>query len=122
VLIKDNHLAGLSPSEVAGVVSGARSVGGVSFVEVEVDTLDQLAALLGMGVDGPDVVLLDNMGPGELRRAVAWRDERGPGVSLEASGGITIESVGEVAGTGVDRVSVGSMTRDAVWLDFGLDA
>ena len=90
---------------------------GVS-IEVEVDTLDQLRdALAG----GPDIVLLDNMDPATLRQAVAIRDELAPPVRLEASGGVTLDTVGVIARTGVDRISVGALTHSAVALDLGFD-
>jgi nicotinate-nucleotide pyrophosphorylase (carboxylating) len=87
-------------------------------VEVEVDTLDQLEQVLPAG---PDIVLLDNMSPGELREAVARRDGAYPRVQLEASGGIDLTTIGEVARTGVERISVGALTHSAKWFDVGLD-
>jgi nicotinate-nucleotide pyrophosphorylase (carboxylating) len=114
VLIKDNHLA------VAGSVSAALArvkarVGHLVKVEIEVDTLDQLDEALEFGVDA---VLLDNMEPALLRQAV----ERVAGRAiLEASGGITEATVGLVAATGVDLISVGWITHSAPCLDLGLD-
>ena len=87
-------------------------------VEAEVDTLEQLQAVLPAG---PDLVLLDNMGPERLRQAVALRDTAYPQIELEASGGINLQSVREIAETGVDRISVGALTHSAVGLDVGLD-
>jgi nicotinate-nucleotide pyrophosphorylase (carboxylating) len=87
-------------------------------VEIEVDTLDQLAAVLPAG---PDLVLLDNMTPEELRRAVALRNRLNSGVELEASGGVDLSRVREVAETGVERISVGALTHSAPARDFGLD-
>ena len=69
----------------------------------------------------PDIVLLDNMTGAELREAVARRDARNPAVELEASGGVNIETVREIAETGVDRISVGALTHSAPCLDLGLD-
>ncbi|MEO1512290.1 MAG: carboxylating nicotinate-nucleotide diphosphorylase, partial [Planctomycetota bacterium] len=97
VLIKDNHLAGLSSDGIAALVARARSAPDVSFVEVEVDTLEQLDAILALPAERPDVVLLDNMSPAELREAVVRRDARAPGVSLEASGGVTLVSGADAA-------------------------
>lgn len=126
VLIKDNHLAGVAPerlaSHLARVLRRARRVApDVAFVEVEVDTLEQLRSVLSLEGGLVDVVLLDNFAPARLRQAVRLRDRLQPGVRLEASGGVTLETVREVVATGVDRVSVGSLTHQAVWLDIGLD-
>jgi nicotinate-nucleotide pyrophosphorylase (carboxylating) len=130
VLIKDNHLAvgsGAAASSPAEAVVQARRLladrasrpgSGRLIIEVEVDTLEQLEAVLPAG---PDVVLLDNMSPGELAEAVRRRDAGNPQVELEASGGIDLAGVGPIATTGVDRISVGALTRAAAWLDVGLD-
>jgi len=123
VLIKDNHLAGLSPEQIAERVSAAaaraRGAGDPLFVEVEVDSLDQLAGALA--AEGVDIVLLDNMAPDTLREAVAMRDERAPGVLLEASGGVRLDTIGAIAATGVDRISCGAMTHQATSVDVALD-
>ena len=124
VLIKDNHLAGVTDAELPGLVRAASERGraaGASFVEIEVDRVEQLDALLTLEAGVVDVVLLDNMTPGTLAEAARRRDRRGAGPLLEASGGVTLERVAPIAGTGVDRVSSGSITRDAGWIDFGLD-
>ncbi|ALG74425.1 nicotinate-nucleotide pyrophosphorylase [Azospirillum thiophilum] len=114
VLIKDNHIA------VAGGVRPAvervrATVGHMVKVEVEVDTLDQLDELLGLRVD---VVLLDNMDPDTLRRAVRMVDGR---LLTEASGNVTLASVRAIAETGVDMISCGWLTHSAPNLDLGLD-
>lgn len=123
VLIKDNHLAAWSQaaaeSTIAAAVRTARAAApeGLS-IEVEVDTLDQLEdALQG----GPDIVLLDNMSPQMLREAVQRRNQRAPAVLLEASGGVTLETVRAIAETGVDRISVGGLTHSARILDLAFD-
>jgi nicotinate-nucleotide pyrophosphorylase (carboxylating) len=131
VLIKDNHLAqehgrgDYDPAVAAASVTRAREFlrqrgdqAAQLLVEIEVDTLEQLAAVLPAG---PDIVLVDNMSPVELRRARALRDELAPQVELEASGGISLETIREVATTGVDRISVGGLTHSARSLDVGLD-
>jgi hypothetical protein len=87
-------------------------------IEIEVDTLEQLADVLPAG---PDIVLLDNMTPEQLRRAVILRNRVNPGVELEASGGVDLASVRAVAETGVERISVGALTHSAPASDFGLD-
>ncbi len=126
VMLKDNHLAGLPPREIRDLVvevarrTRARRLD-YAFVEVEVDTINQLEAVLTIEEGIVDIVLLDNMELDELRRCVDLRDRLASGVLLEASGGVTLESIGEIARTGVDRISVGALTHQATWLDFGLD-
>ena len=87
-------------------------------VEIEVDDLIQLRGVLPTK---PDVVLLDNMSTDDLREAVMLRNAMSPEVILEASGGVHLETVAEIAHTGVDRISVGALTHAAAWLDLGLD-
>jgi nicotinate-nucleotide pyrophosphorylase (carboxylating) len=87
-------------------------------VEVEVDTLEQLDEVLPAGAD---IVLLDNMTPEKLREAVARRNAVAGHVELEASGGIDLTTIGEIARSGVERISVGALTHSAKWLDVGLD-
>jgi nicotinate-nucleotide pyrophosphorylase (carboxylating) len=91
---------------------------GPLIVEVEVDSLAQLADALAAS---PDVVLLDNFSLDQLRAAVALRDQRSPGTPLEASGGVSLATVRAIAETGVDRISVGALTHSAPWLDIALD-
>jgi nicotinate-nucleotide pyrophosphorylase (carboxylating) len=114
VLIKDNHIAiagGIGPA-----VSRARAqTGHMVKLEVEVDTLAQLEEALALKVDA---VLLDNMDPATLRRAVAMVAGR---AITEASGRITPQTVPEVAATGVDLISIGWLTHSATVLDIGLD-
>jgi nicotinate-nucleotide pyrophosphorylase (carboxylating) len=119
ILIKDNHLAGLG-GDVRKAVEAARSYSnneGLS-VEVEVDTLEQLKTALDVKAD---IVLLDNMSTDQLRAAVALRNDLSPGVRLEASGGVNLGTVREIAATGVDRISVGALTHSAPALDIALD-
>lgn len=126
VLVKDNHLAGLSPVEaaqrVAHAAAEARERFNPSFVEVEVDTIEQFEAMLGLEAGLLDIILLDNMDPETIRSAVAMRNARGRRPLLEASGGIALENLREMAQSGVDRIAVGAITHHAVWLDIGLDA
>lgn len=128
-LIKDNHLAqsGSDSREAADAVRRVRQFAADYEgpeqladlpIEVEVDTLEQLAAVLPTG---PDLVLLDNMPPEMLRRAVAMRDAEAPQIELEASGGVRLETLREIASSGVDRISVGALTHSARSLDIGLD-
>ncbi|AWN50165.1 carboxylating nicotinate-nucleotide diphosphorylase [Methylobacterium terrae] len=114
VLIKDNHVA--VAGGVAPAVRRARAgVGHLVRIEVEVDTLAQLEEALAVGADA---VLLDNMTPETLRRAVAMIDGR---AVSEASGRITRETVGAVAAAGVDLISAGWITHSAPIVDLGLD-
>jgi len=126
VLIKDNHLAGLAPKEIgarlAAASARARAAGSLRFVEVEVDSLEQLSAVLQAAPGVVDIVLLDNMAPAMLKEAVALRDRVSPGVELEASGGVTLDTIADIARTGVERISCGAITHQAVWIDLGLDA
>lgn len=124
-LIKDNHLAAWkaldrsASGSIAGAVRQARSrlKPGVP-VEVEVDTLEQLRdALTG----GPDIVLLDNMPTDTLREAVSIRDAVTREVLLEASGGITLETIADIAQTGVERISIGALTHSAPACDIAFD-
>jgi nicotinate-nucleotide pyrophosphorylase (carboxylating) len=120
VLVKDNHLAALGDlSRLPPVIARLRSQYPGLPVEVEADTLAQLEVLLGMG--GIDVILLDNMTPETLVRAVAIRDAKAPSVLLEASGGITLERLREFAHTGVERISLGGLTHSAPHADLSLE-
>jgi nicotinate-nucleotide pyrophosphorylase (carboxylating) len=115
MLIKDNHIA------VAGGIRAVlerarRAAGHLVKIEIEVDTLDQLAEVLEVGL--ADAVLLDNMDPATMREAVALVAGRLP---LEASGGITLDSIVEIAATGVDYASSGWITHSAPNLDVALD-
>ncbi len=122
VLIKDNHLAWLAAGgdPIGRAVGEARRLApeGCKFIEVEVDSLDQLDRALEVG---PDIILVDNLGPDLLAEAVRRRDARAPGILLEASGGVTLDTVGALARSGVDRISVGALTHSAPALDIGLD-
>ena len=125
VLFKDNHLAHLGPDELAAAVAkgvtAARARHDLRFVEVEVDELDQFRRLLECRAGLIDIVLLDNMTPDTLREAVALRDARQPGLGLEASGGITLDNVAAVAGSGVERISIGALTHAVSSMDVSLE-
>jgi nicotinate-nucleotide pyrophosphorylase (carboxylating) len=114
ILIKDNHIAvcgGIRPA-----IERAKAYAGhLVAIEVEVDDLDQLAEALAAGADA---VLLDNMGPPMLEKAVAMNAGR---AMLEASGGITLATVAGIAETGIDYISSGWITHSAPSLDLGLD-
>lgn len=114
VLIKDNHIAavgGVGPA----IEAARRNAGHMVRIEVEVDTLDQLEAVLAHRVDA---VLLDNMPPETLRKAVAMVAGR---AITEASGGVNLDTVRAIAESGVDLISVGALTHSAPVLDLGLD-
>jgi len=140
ILIKDNHLA-FGASDDAGTcgryaytpaqaVRKAREWGNhfvhasgqrqtlPPLIEIEVDSLEQLAEVL---LESPDIVMLDNMTPERIFKAVAMRNEAGVPTELEASGGVNIKTVRAIAETGVERISVGALTHSAISLDIGLD-
>ena len=114
VLIKDNHIAAAG-SAAAAVTSARAYVGPDTKVEVEIDSVDDLDAVIEAGAD---IVMLDNMDPETMRAAVELAAGR---CVLEASGGITLETVRAVAETGVDWISVGWITHSAPALDVALD-
>ena len=114
VLIKDNHRM-IAGGVRAAVAAARAALGHLVTLAVEVDTLEQLEEAIDTGTDA---VLLDNMSTPDLERAVARACGR---VILEASGGITLETIRDVAATGVDVISVGWITHSAPALDVGLD-
>ena len=138
ILIKDNHLAlgreqtgaaKYSPAEAVrnakgflaqqitdGTPRGAPDA--TMIVEVEVDSLNQLREVLP---ESPDIVLLDNMSPDQLREAIAIRASVGSTAEFEASGGINLQTVAAIAATGIERISSGALTHSAVSLDVALD-
>ncbi|MCU0771782.1 MAG: carboxylating nicotinate-nucleotide diphosphorylase [Verrucomicrobia bacterium] len=118
VLIKDNHLAALrdaTPNPIAAAIQQARAAYPALQIEVEADTLAQVAQAADAGTD---VILLDNMTPSQLREAVRLVAGR---ARIEASGGVTLETVRAIAQTGVDFISVGALTHSAPAVDIGLD-
>lgn len=117
VLIKDNHLAAIGGEHPIrdAVLAAKKRAPHTSKVEVEVVDLAGVQEALDAGAD---IIMLDNMGLDEMRRAVALVDGR---ALLEASGGITLETIREVAATGVDLVSAGALTHSAPSLDISLD-
>ena len=144
VLIKDNHLAFGANSDDSRQSTTARQVASENFtpaeavqrarqflanlpahvpareaiIEVEVDSLEQLRNVLA---SSPNIVLLDNMTPQQLRACVALRDQLAPEVELEASGGVNLKTVRAIAETGVERISAGALTHSAIWFDVALD-
>lgn len=115
ILIKDNHIA--VAGGVAAVLKRARAVAGhLVKIEIEVDTLDQLRDVLATGL--ADVVMLDNMDVPSLQEAVKIAGGR---VVLEVSGGVTVNTIAEIAKTGVDYASAGALTHSAPNFDVALD-
>ncbi len=117
ILIKENHIA--LAGSVARAIHGARSAQPGLPVEIECRDVEEAAYALGAGADR---LLLDNMAPEQLREAVGLRNaERGPdGPALEASGGVSLETVRGIAETGVEYISIGALTHSAPTLDFSL--
>lgn len=118
IMIKDNHLAalrGASPSAIAAAVQKARAAHPPLKVEVEADTLEQVSQAADAGVD---FILLDNMTSAQLAEAVTLVAGR---AKLEASGGVTLDTVRSIAETGVDFISVGAITHSAPAVDIALD-
>lgn len=124
-MFKDNHIAGLTGAalrdRLAQASARARAIAPISFVEVEVDTLEQLDVVLSLEPGTIDIVLLDNMPPPRLLDAVQLRERTGAAVEFEASGGVTLDTVRAIAETGVERISVGELTHTVRALDVGLD-
>jgi len=115
ILIKDNHVAACGG--IAAVMRRAKaSAGHLTPIELEVDSLDQLLEAIPFA---PAVIMLDNFPVDDLRKAV---DIVGGRIKLEASGGVSLETVRAIAETGVDAISVGALTHSAPTLDIGLDA
>ncbi len=116
VMLKDNHLAILgSGDDLAAAVSRARQAAPDLAVEVEVDRLDQIAAVLAAGAD---VILLDNFSDADLREAV---DRIGGRAFTEASGGITLSTLPRLGQLGLDFISTGALVHKSTWVDIGLD-
>ena len=117
VLVKDNHLsAGAGLSEFAGAIQRLRQERPEIRIEVEADRLEQVRSFLE--IEGINVILLDNMKPSEIREAVALGREK---VKFEASGGVTLKNVRQIAATGVDYISVGALTHSARAIDMSLE-
>lgn len=118
-MVKDNHLAAEGGLEALQASIGLlKSEKPNVQVELEADRLDQVAEFLKL--EGVDYILLDNMSLEDMRKAVAMRDDNSK-VFLEASGGVNLDTVRDIAETGVDFISVGALTHSAPALDIGLD-
>ena len=115
VLIKENHIAAAAGIQAA--VEAARATAAGAIIEVEVENLDQCQEALDAE---PDRLLLDNFSLADLSTAVETRNARAPGIGLEASGGVTVETVRDIAETGVEFISVGSLTKDIRAIDLSM--
>jgi nicotinate-nucleotide pyrophosphorylase (carboxylating) len=117
VLVKDNHLsAGSGFSGFASAIQRLRQERPGIRIEVEADRLEQVRSFLE--IEGIDIILLDNMKPSEMREAVALGREK---VEFEASGGVALKNVRQIAATGVDYISVGALTHSARAIDLSLE-
>ena len=115
VLIKENHIA--AAGSITGAIAAARSRSPGISVEVEVESLTELEEALNAA---PDIVMLDDFTPADLRAAVALNRARGARAKLEASGGVALEGVRAIAATGVDFVSVGALTKHVRAVDLSM--
>lgn len=115
-LIKDNHVA--AAGSVVAALRAVRAAAPDIPCEVEVDTLDQLDEVLAEDIE---LILLDNFPVWQTQIAVQRRDARAPGTRLESSGGLSLDTAAEYAGTGVDYLAVGALTHSVRVLDVGLD-
>lgn len=112
ILIKENHIA--AAGGIVPALAAARQDKRATWVQIEVETLEQLREAVTAGAT---MVLLDNMTLDEMRAAVDWTTGR---AELEASGGITLDNVRAIAETGVDRISIGALTKDIAAVDLSL--
>ncbi|MEM6278666.1 MAG: carboxylating nicotinate-nucleotide diphosphorylase [Verrucomicrobiota bacterium] len=120
IMVKDNHLAAnLEAVDLRERISAVEKERPEIKIEVEADRLDQVAEFLRL--EGIDVILLDNMSLEELREAIEMRGNAGSGVQFEASGGVNLDTVAQIAETGVDFISVGALTHSVRAIDLGLD-
>ena len=112
ILIKENHIA--AAGGIAAVLRNARELNAGVDIQIEVESLSQLQEALDAGAES---VLLDNFSLGQMREAVAMTTGR---ALLEASGGVTLAGLREIAGTGVDRISIGKLTKDVIAVDYSM--
>jgi nicotinate-nucleotide pyrophosphorylase (carboxylating) len=117
VLLKDNHLAvNVGFDAFATAVRKFREARPNIQIEVEADTLEQVRTFLE--IDGIDMILLDNMKPAQIREAIALGKNK---VKFEASGGVTLKNIRQIAATGVDYISIGALTHSPHAIDFSLE-
>ncbi len=115
ILIKENHIR--SSGGIAEAIGAARSQGAQVPIEVEIESLDQLIVALDAN---PDVVMLDNFSNADMRRAVGINRGHAHTVRLEASGNVSLETIREIAATGVDYISVGGLTKNVRAIDLSM--
>ncbi|NND54167.1 MAG: carboxylating nicotinate-nucleotide diphosphorylase [Gammaproteobacteria bacterium] len=115
ILIKENHI--VSAGSIAAAVATAQALKANVIIEVEVETIDEAQQAMSAGADR---LLLDNFTTEQLRAAVELRDTSFAGITLEASGGVTLNTVDDIAATGVDFISVGALTKDVRAVDFSM--
>ena len=118
ILIKDNHIA-LYGSIADALTNAKNNASHMVKIEIEVDTPDQLQEVLDHG--GADIIMLDNFSIQDMTKAVETIRKANPKITIEASGGVSLETVRNIAQTGVDVISVGALTHSAPILDLGLD-
>jgi nicotinate-nucleotide pyrophosphorylase (carboxylating) len=120
VMVKDNHLlAEKSLAAIRRSIAALREDHPEVSVELETDTLDQVRDFLDL--KGVAFILLDNMNTDQLRAAVKMRDEAASPIKLEASGGVNLDTVADIAATGVDFISVGALTHSAAAIDLAME-
>ncbi len=124
ILIKDNHIAQLENNLKSGlekIIKKVKKLKNIKFVEIEVDNLEQLKNILN--IKGIEIILLDNMAPDLLKKAIKIKEKycKNKKLLLEASGGINLKNIKNIAKTGVDRISSGAITHSAISVDIGLD-
>jgi len=115
ILIKENHI--FSAGGVTQAVNAARALESGVLIEVEVENLDEAREAMEAGAER---LLLDNFKPDDMRAAVELRNQRYDDITLEASGGVTIDNVADIATTGVDYISIGGLTKDIRAIDFSM--
>ncbi|MBF0511550.1 MAG: carboxylating nicotinate-nucleotide diphosphorylase [Candidatus Omnitrophica bacterium] len=117
-MIKDNHYTACDGRSMTQIIARLKARINKKKIVVEVDTLNQLQEML---LSKADIILLDNMNPQQIARAVRMRDKAAPHILLEASGGITLRNVRKYAAAGVDRISVGALTHSRQVLDISME-
>jgi len=119
ILIKENHIEALGSLDAAidAASAAASAAAGAMLVEVEIETMDQLERALASRATR---LMLDNFTPDQMTAAVRMRNEKNPEIELEASGSITLDNIRAIAATGVDYISVGSLTKSVSAIDFSL--
>jgi nicotinate-nucleotide pyrophosphorylase (carboxylating) len=116
-MIKDNHIKGAGGIREAVAAARAR-IPHTMTIEVETETIWQVEEALEAGAD---IIMLDNMPPARMAEAVRLIRARAPHVKIEASGGVTLETIRDIAATGVDIISVGGLTHSFASIDISLD-